>query len=166
MTRMKVFFTLLLMNCSSTQHAHKTVATPERSEPKVSAGKWKVRDTRLFVRDVGPKDAPVLLVVHGGPGGNHMSLRPLEQLSPHYRVVLYDQRGAGESDRLDVSFENPASVKKLSLTENVEDIEAMRKMLSAQDASKPAGATEQQPGAGWWAFCDSGGCDGRRRGGL
>ena len=33
-----------------------------------------VQYAQLFVRDGGPKEAPVLLVLHGGPGGNHMGV--------------------------------------------------------------------------------------------
>jgi proline iminopeptidase len=92
---------------------------------------WAVRDTHLFVRDVGPEDAPVLLVVHGGPGGNHLSLRPLESLAPQYRVVLYDQRGTGASERLG----GPKAMARMTLEENVEDLEAIRQKLGRERIS-------------------------------
>jgi pimeloyl-ACP methyl ester carboxylesterase len=102
------------------------------SAPRVREGLQAIHGTKLFVRDVGPLDAPILLVLHGGPGGNHDSLRPLEALSPAYRVVLYDQRGAGRSARLPVSPSDPASLAKLSLEQNVEDIEALRRKLGRE----------------------------------
>ena len=91
--------------------------------------KWDIRGTKLFVRETGPSDAPVLVVLHGGPGGNHLNLRPLEVLSPRFRVVLYDQRGTGASDRFDVSPSDPESMEPLRLQENVEDLEALREKL-------------------------------------
>lgn len=50
----------------------------------------------------GDADLPTVIVVHGGPGGDFTSLKSLRALSDEYRVVFYDQRGAGLSPR-----ENP-----------------------------------------------------------
>jgi proline iminopeptidase len=127
-----------LLGCASTQDAPKKKTKPNKpaaARPEVREGKWKIRDTRLFVRDVGPGDAPVLIVAHGGPGGNHISQRPLEALAPGHRVVLYDQRGTGESDRLDVSPARPESLERLTLEQNVEDLEALRRRLGRDRVS-------------------------------
>uniref|UniRef100_A0A0G4IFI9 AB hydrolase-1 domain-containing protein n=1 Tax=Chromera velia CCMP2878 TaxID=1169474 RepID=A0A0G4IFI9_9ALVE len=43
---------------------------------------------------------PTLVGIHGGPGGDHQYLLPLKQLACRgFPVILYDQVGAGESDR-------------------------------------------------------------------
>lgn len=55
---------------------------------------------RLHVQTFGAPDAPVIIVLHGGPGGDHRSLLPLRALSDRHRVVFYDQRGAGLSERV------------------------------------------------------------------
>ncbi|MCA9665269.1 MAG: alpha/beta hydrolase [Myxococcales bacterium] len=91
-----------------------------------------VRDTRLYVRDRGDAGKPLLLVVHGGPGGNHKALLPLESLSSDYRVVLYDQRGSGASERLAVKPKDKRALAKLSVREHVEDIEALRRALGRE----------------------------------
>ncbi|MFG6593737.1 alpha/beta fold hydrolase [Sulfitobacter sp. 1A13368] len=39
-------------------------------------------------------------MLHDGPGGDHRSLLALEALSDTYRVLFYDQRGAGLSERV------------------------------------------------------------------
>jgi proline iminopeptidase len=44
---------------------------------------------------------PVVIVIHGGPGGDYRSLLDLQALSDQYCVVFYDQRGAGLSPRVD-----------------------------------------------------------------
>lgn len=52
----------------------------------------------LWVRDVGDRDQPAVLCLHGGPGvGDY--LEPVEEaLAPEFRVVRWDQRGSGRSD--------------------------------------------------------------------
>jgi proline iminopeptidase len=47
----------------------------------------------------GLKEKPVLLCLHGGPGGDHQSMRPaFDRLSNVAQVVYLDQRGGGRSD--------------------------------------------------------------------
>lgn len=48
----------------------------------------------------GPKDAPVVIVLHGGPGNDYRYLLHLKPLAKVYRVVFYDQRGSGLSPRV------------------------------------------------------------------
>lgn len=49
----------------------------------------------------GPDDGPVVVVLHGGPGGDYRNLLVLKALaSDGYRVVFYDQRGTGLSPRV------------------------------------------------------------------
>jgi proline iminopeptidase len=51
----------------------------------------------MYWRTQGPKDAPVMLVVHGGPGGA-MNVKWAEALeADKWRVVFFDQRGCGKS---------------------------------------------------------------------
>ena len=53
---------------------------------------------RLFHAEAhGPADAPVVLVLHGGPGNDYRYLLSLAALSDRYRVAFYDQRGTGLS---------------------------------------------------------------------
>ena len=44
-------------------------------------------------------DVPPLIVLHGGPGGNHRGLIPLTELADSRAVVLYDQLDSGHSER-------------------------------------------------------------------
>lgn len=110
-----------------------------RTRPEASLetreGMREINGTRLFVRDVGPREAPLLIVIHGGPGGNHLSLRPLEQLAPRFRVIFYDQRGTGGSDRLPISTEDPNSLDLLTLEKNIEDLEQLRRNLGYEKVS-------------------------------
>src|SRR5580765_7283461 len=56
--------------------------------------------TRFHAEAFGDANAPVLLVLHGGPGSDYRNLLPLQALADDgYRVVFWDQRGAGLSAR-------------------------------------------------------------------
>jgi proline iminopeptidase len=48
----------------------------------------------------GDAGNPVVIVLHGGPGGDYRSLLPLQELADEYFVVFYDQRGSGLSERV------------------------------------------------------------------
>lgn len=123
---------VLAIGCSTAHEAVREEVQRTNAPPgalRVYEGMWAIRDTNLFVRDVGPEDAPTIVVLHGGPGGNFLNLRPLERLAPQFRVVFYDQRGTGASDRLDVDPQQPDTLAALSLTNNVEDLEALRQRL-------------------------------------
>jgi proline iminopeptidase len=54
----------------------------------------------LFVQELG--DGFPLIVLHGGPGMDHTMFRPyLDPLAEDFRVLYFDQRGQGRSERVD-----------------------------------------------------------------
>lgn len=81
-----------------------------------------VGDVRLFVDILGPGlahvngavyERPVVVFLHGGPGFDHMSLRPqYESLSDVAQLVFVDHRGNGRSDRSDPAHWNLAQWSK------------------------------------------------------
>jgi proline iminopeptidase len=44
---------------------------------------------------------PVVITLHGGPGGDYRSILSLQELADEYYVVFFDQRGGGLSPRVD-----------------------------------------------------------------
>ena len=55
---------------------------------------------------------PVIITIHGGPGGDYRSLYPLKNLADEFYVVFFDQRGTGLSPRVDpngISLESAIS---------------------------------------------------------
>jgi proline iminopeptidase len=54
-----------------------------------------IRDATLYVEVIGHGDP--LLLMHGGPGLDHVSLTPFRELSDRHAVVLYDHRCNGRS---------------------------------------------------------------------
>lgn len=59
-----------------------------------------VNGAKLHAEAFGQPDNPLVVVIHGGPGGDYRDLLNCKDLAEHgYRVVFYDQRGSGLSQR-------------------------------------------------------------------
>src|SRR2546427_9540648 len=52
----------------------------------------------IFYREAGPKDAPVLLLLHGLPSSSRMFEPLFARLSDHYHMIAPDYPGFGHSD--------------------------------------------------------------------
>ncbi len=66
-----------------------------------------VDDVDVFYREAGPKDAPVLLLLHGFPTSSHMFRNLIPQLADKYHVIAPDYPGFGQSampDRAKFSY--------------------------------------------------------------
>jgi proline iminopeptidase len=62
----------------------------------------EINGTRLHARSFGNAGDPLLLFLHGGPGGDHRMFLPYQDLARQgFQVVMFDQRGAGLSRRHD-----------------------------------------------------------------
>jgi pimeloyl-ACP methyl ester carboxylesterase len=73
---------------------------------------------KLAVDFLGPKDAPVVVLMHGGGQTRHSWSGAMQALaSSGYRVANYDARGHGESDW--------ANGQEYSLADRVEDLRAV-----------------------------------------
>lgn len=60
----------------------------------------------LFVREAGPLDAPVIVLVHGWSFDSEMTYhRLIPLLAERYRVIIPDMRNHGKSDRIRGRFE-------------------------------------------------------------
>jgi pimeloyl-ACP methyl ester carboxylesterase len=51
----------------------------------------------VFYREAGPKDAPVLLLLHGFPTSSHMYRNLIPRLSDRYHIIAPDYPGFGQS---------------------------------------------------------------------
>src|SRR6266540_2017029 len=54
-----------------------------------------VNGVRVFYREAGPVDAPVLLLLHGFPSGSHQYRRLIDALAGRYHVIAPDYPGFG-----------------------------------------------------------------------
>jgi pimeloyl-ACP methyl ester carboxylesterase len=82
---------------------------------KISFRKVNVDGFNIFYREAGPKDAPVLLLLHGLPSASHMFRDLIPQLSDRFRVIAPDLPGFGQSDmpkgtKFNYTFDNIAGV--------------------------------------------------------
>lgn len=75
----------------------------------------KVDGLDIFYREAGPKDAPVLLLLHGFPTSSRMFSELIEELSSEYRLIAPDYPGFGNSsmpsvDEFDYTFDNLTNI--------------------------------------------------------
>src|SRR5215470_17953525 len=68
---------------------------------KISFRKVDVDGFNIFYREAGPKNAPVLLLLHGFPSAGHMFRDLIPQLSDQFRIIAPDLPGFGQSDMPD-----------------------------------------------------------------
>lgn len=93
--------------------------------------KANIRGTEIYFDITGMQIAPdgndliekpVLFLIHGGPGGNHIHFKyDSIKLQDYVQLVFIDQRGCGWSKKTKKS--------DYTLENNIEDIEALRKHL-------------------------------------
>ena len=84
---------------------------------------------KLYYELSGNSEGPTALFLHGGPGGG-TSPRVRRFFDPsHYRIVLLDQRGAGQSVP-NVSADYDAALRDNTTPHLVEDIEALREAIN------------------------------------
>jgi pimeloyl-ACP methyl ester carboxylesterase len=82
---------------------------------KISFRKVDVDGFNIFYREAGPKDAPVLLLLHGFPSASHMFRDLIPQLADRFRVIAPDLPAFGQSDmpertKFNYTFDNIAGV--------------------------------------------------------
>jgi pimeloyl-ACP methyl ester carboxylesterase len=75
-----------------------TAATPAQAAPPIRHRSVIVDDVRIFYREAGPADAPVLLLLHGFPSSSFMFRDLMPRLADRWRVIAPDYPGFGESD--------------------------------------------------------------------
>ncbi len=92
---------LLLFACEK----EKFIAEPGNLVPKTvmedpAIPSINVNGAKLHAQAFGPEDSTLIICLHGGPGANFRYLLNCKSLADKgYRVVFYDQRGSGLSQR-------------------------------------------------------------------
>ncbi|HUU27887.1 MAG TPA: proline iminopeptidase-family hydrolase [archaeon] len=76
---------------------------------------------QLYYKTVGEGEPVVIL--HGGPGFDHLHMLPMSALAKDYKVVFYDQRATGNST-------GKVDARSMTVDNFVEDLEGLRKGLN------------------------------------
>ncbi|MFF2556429.1 alpha/beta fold hydrolase [Nocardia sp. NPDC058058] len=98
----------------------------------------EVDGVRVFYRDAGPADAPVLLLLHGFPSASHQFRRLMDALGGRYRLVAPDYPGFGHTEvpaGFEYSFDRLADIAEGF----VRALELNRFVLYAFDFGGPVG---------------------------
>ncbi len=73
---------------------------PQTVEHDASLPQIAVNGTQLHAEAFGHQDSALLIVLHGGPGGDYRYMLNCKTFATQgYRVIFYDQRGSGLSKR-------------------------------------------------------------------
>jgi proline iminopeptidase len=103
MTRSLILMTLALAGCLDPGEPGNLVPKTVSEDPTLP--RIEVAGTVLHGEAFGDPGAPTVMVLHGGPGGDYRALLRLRALADDgYRVVFWDQRGTGLSQRHDASI--------------------------------------------------------------
>lgn len=94
----------------------------------------------IFYREAGPRDAPVVVLLHGFPTSSYMYRRLIPALADSYHVLAPDYLGFGDSDApsvdtFDYTFHNLATI----IDRLLERIEADKYSIYVQDYGAPIG---------------------------
>ena len=120
--------------------ASPAAAAPALARPTVRNLTVKVGDLDIFYREAGPKDAPVVLLLHGFPSSSHMFRDLIPELAGSYRVIAPDYPGFGQSSapelaRFPYTFAAIADV----VDRFTEAVGAKRYVIYMQDYGGPVG---------------------------
>lgn len=99
-------FSLVAFSCKEEKYTNQPGnLVPKTVDQDHSLPSISVNGALLHSEAFGPEDSTLLICIHGGPGGDYRYMLNCKSLaSKGYRVVFYDQRGAGLSRRFPESW--------------------------------------------------------------
>jgi pimeloyl-ACP methyl ester carboxylesterase len=121
--------------------APKAPAAVERLAPPVVHYRTATIDgVKMFYREAGPADAPVVVLLHGFPTSSHMFRNLIPLLADRYHVIAPDYPGFGQSDapdhsKFEYSFGHFADMTDTLLSQ----LGAKRYALYVMDYGAPVG---------------------------
>jgi proline iminopeptidase len=96
-----IILALLIIGCTKGRLINEEGnLVPKTVEYDPSLPSVPINGTLLHAEAFGNSDSPLIVVLHGGPGADYRSLLNCKEFANNgYRVIFYDQRGAGLSKR-------------------------------------------------------------------
>ncbi len=121
-----VIFFFLFVACETEELSKPGALVPLTADEDTSIPSLENNGTLLHVEAFGRPTDPILIVIHGGPGGDFRSLLNAKDLvEDGFYVVFYDQRGTGLSKREDRSqYEGREAVQTF-----IDDLDALVKLF-------------------------------------
>lgn len=110
------------------------------SVPVIQYKSVTIDGVKVFYREAGPSNGPVVLLLHGFPTSSHMFRNLIPLLADRYRVIAPDYPGFGQSDapdhkKFDYTFANYADIiDKLTV-----ELGAERYSMYVMDYGAPIG---------------------------
>jgi pimeloyl-ACP methyl ester carboxylesterase len=116
------------------------VATTSKASATIHYRHATIDGVKIFYREAGPADGPVVLLLHGFPTSSHMFRNLIPLLADRYRVIAPDYPGFGQSDAPDhnkfsYSFGNYANMVDTLMGQ----IGARRYAMYVMDYGAPVG---------------------------
>lgn len=111
------FIIMLFIGCTKERLIHQPGnLVPKTVDQDASLPSLSINGARLHAEAFGHPDSTIIVVIHGGPGGDYRSLLNAKELADEgYRVVFYDQRGSGLSQRFNRKFYTNLGLEALDL---------------------------------------------------
>jgi pimeloyl-ACP methyl ester carboxylesterase len=100
LTRVAFAFALAMTSSTALGITYARAASPttvQQTVPVVMYHTVKVDGVDVFYREAGPKDGPIVLLLHGFPTSSHMFRNLIPLLADRYHVIAPDYPGFGES---------------------------------------------------------------------
>ncbi|MEN0053803.1 MAG: alpha/beta hydrolase [Mucilaginibacter sp.] len=99
-----------------------------------------INGVNIFYREAGPKDAPVLVLLHGYPSSSHMYRNLINDLSDKYHLIAPDYPGYGRSEQPPIAefsytFENYSII----VQELLDQLNIKKYSLYLMDYGAPVG---------------------------
>ncbi len=129
-----IFFFLLLLGltaCSKlTDPLTPGLLVPRTVDEDPSLPAREINGTLLHLETFGNPADPIVVMLHGGPGGDYRSLLAAQAFAEDgYFVIFYDQRGTGLSERVDKhQFDDPQIM--------IDDLDAVINTFRQRDDQK------------------------------
>jgi pimeloyl-ACP methyl ester carboxylesterase len=128
------------LNAQMTDIQHNYIKKGSMQDNPVYYRKIKVDQVDIFYREAGPKNAPVILLMHGFPSSSFMFRNLINELKDHYHVIAPDYPGFGHSSVPDLSefeysFDNLSKV----MERFIDKLEIRSFSMFIQDYGAPVG---------------------------
>ncbi|MEM7372224.1 MAG: alpha/beta hydrolase [Bacteroidota bacterium] len=134
MTKQLIAITVLLtlLSCVKEDPVAAGILVPKTVDQDPSLPSLIINGTHLHVETYGQADDPILLMIHGGPGGDYRSMLEAKAFAADgFFVLFYDQRGTGLSKR-----EDKAQFGDNGIQLFVEDLDALIDHVRRADSQK------------------------------